>query len=107
MPDPTRPHDVSELTVGELERAGRDLRASLALVRPDSPVCVPILARLSAIDTELAVRVASQGTGASRRDPGIYLCSCGFGTDDREWLRDHLFEHPGHCERQPAGTMDC
>jgi len=70
------------------------------LVRPNSPVCVPILARLSAIDAELAARIASQGTGASRPDPGIYLCSCGFGTDD-------LFEHPGHCERQEAGTADC
>lgn len=107
MPDPIRSHDVSGLSTGELERAGRELRASLALVRPDSPVCVPILARLSAIDTELAARVASQETGASRRDPGIYLCSCGFGTDDPEWLRGHLFEHPGHSERQPAGTADC
>ncbi len=107
MPDPIRPHDVSGLTVGELERAGRELRASLALVRPDSPACVPILARLGAIDTELAARAAWHAADASRRDLGIYMCSCGFGTDDPEWLQDHLFEHPSHCERQPAGTADC
>jgi hypothetical protein len=29
----------------------------------------------------------------------IYLCSCGFGTDDREWFQGHLWEHPGHYER--------
>jgi hypothetical protein len=29
----------------------------------------------------------------------IYLCSCGFATDDREWLQGHLFDHPGHHER--------
>ena len=58
MPDPGRPHDVSGLTAGELERARRELRTSLALVRPDSPARVPILAQLSAIDTELAGRSA-------------------------------------------------
>ena len=29
----------------------------------------------------------------------IYLCSCGFATDDPEWLQGHLFEYPGHHER--------
>jgi hypothetical protein len=51
-----RDHDVTGLTAGELERARRDLAASLAMVRPDSPARVPILAHLSAIDTELAGR---------------------------------------------------
>ncbi len=40
----------------ELERARRDLHVSLALAMPGSPVSVPILAQLSAIDTELAGR---------------------------------------------------
>jgi hypothetical protein len=31
----------------------------------------------------------------------IHLCSCGFATDDAEWLEDHLFEYPGHHERPP------
>lgn len=60
-------------------------------------------ARLNAIDAELA-RMAGK-TQANR--PGgsvIYLCSCGFGTDDREWLDGHLFRYPGHHERnQPSG----
>jgi hypothetical protein len=56
VPDPSRPHDVTGLTVGELERARRELQASLALARPGSPARVPILARLTAVDTELAER---------------------------------------------------
>jgi hypothetical protein len=30
----------------------------------------------------------------------IYLCSCGFGTDDPDWLDGHLHEHPGHYQRR-------
>src|SRR5712691_6819324 len=56
MPDPKRAHDVSGLTSGDLARARRELTASLALVRPGSPARVPILAQMSAIETELAGR---------------------------------------------------
>jgi hypothetical protein len=55
-----RDHDVSGLTVGELERARRELAVSLALVRPDSPARVPILARMSTIDIALFVRPADR-----------------------------------------------
>jgi len=58
--DPGRPHDASALTAVELERTRRELRASLALARPDSPTRVPILAHLSAIETELAERDSRQ-----------------------------------------------
>jgi hypothetical protein len=51
-----RDHDVTTLTSADLDRARRELAASLALARPGSPVRAPILARLSAIDTELAGR---------------------------------------------------
>jgi hypothetical protein len=47
-----RDHDVTALTGGELDRARRELAASLALSRPGSPVRVPILARMNAIDAE-------------------------------------------------------
>src|SRR5579875_3405881 len=67
-----REHDVASLTAGELEQTKRDLAASLALVRPDSPVRVPILAQMTAIDAELAGRSVS-----------VRVCSCGFATDDR------------------------
>jgi hypothetical protein len=63
MPDLVRPHDVSELTAGELDRARRELQVSLALTRPDSPARVPILAHLRAIEAELAGR--STGTAES------------------------------------------
>jgi hypothetical protein len=51
-----RPHDVSSLTAAQLERARRDLQVSLALTVPGSPVRVPILAEMTAIDTEMARR---------------------------------------------------
>ena len=53
-----RDHDVSGLTAGELERARRDLRVSLSLAWPGSPVREPILAQMAAIDAELAGRTA-------------------------------------------------
>jgi hypothetical protein len=56
--DPQRRYDAAGLTPGELERARRELAASLALTRPDSPARVPILAQLSAIDAELAAQAA-------------------------------------------------
>ncbi len=68
MPDLNRAHDVSGLTAGELAQARRDLRAALALARPDSPVHVPIAARLSAVETELAGRAA--GGAAARPRAG-------------------------------------
>jgi hypothetical protein len=55
-----REHDVTALTAAELEAARRELAASLALARPGSPVRIPVLARLAAIDTELAGREAAR-----------------------------------------------
>ena len=49
-------HDVTMLTAAELDRARRELAASLALARLGSPVRAPILACISAIDAELAGR---------------------------------------------------
>jgi hypothetical protein len=60
VPDPSRSHDVSGLTDGELERTRRDLQASLALARPGSTACVPMLAHLSAVESELAERSAGR-----------------------------------------------
>lgn len=97
MPD--RPHDVSHLTGPELERARRELTASLAVVRPGSPARVPILARLSAIDTELAARTALRGPGATPPASGILPCSCGLGTSDRDGSMATCFQHPGHYQR--------
>jgi hypothetical protein len=54
-----RRHDVGGLTASELGRIRRELAASLALARPDSPARVPILAQMSAIDAELAARAAT------------------------------------------------
>ena len=94
MPDSGRSPGVCGLTSGELERTRRELQATLALARPDSPARGPIQADLSAIDTELAERRRT----ASRGQPMIYLCSCGFGTDDGDWFDGHQFQRPGHYE---------
>jgi hypothetical protein len=67
VPDSCRPPEVTGLTAAELEHARRELAASLTLVRPGSPVRAPILARLSAIDAELAVR--SSLARPSRENP--------------------------------------
>jgi hypothetical protein len=48
------------MTTSQLERAKRELQASLALARPGSPTRVPIEAHISAIDTELAQRADNQ-----------------------------------------------
>jgi hypothetical protein len=53
-----RGHDVSGLTAGELERARRELAASLTLARPGSPIRAPIEAHMTAIEAELAERDA-------------------------------------------------
>ncbi len=57
----TRDHDVSQLTTAELERARRELAASLALARPGSPSAVPAQAQMRAIDAELAERAIRGG----------------------------------------------
>ena len=62
----TRSHDVSQLTNAELELTRRHLRASLALITPDSPTRVPILAHMQAIDAELAGRTGNQQPGAGQ-----------------------------------------
>ena len=54
-----RDHNVTGLTGRELEQARRELAASLALARPGSPARVPIMARIRAIDAELAARAAA------------------------------------------------
>jgi hypothetical protein len=56
MPDPARSYDVSALTTAELQRARRELAASLALTRPGSPARIPITTQIAAIDAELAQR---------------------------------------------------
>jgi len=64
---PPRLYDASGLTAAELDRTRRELAASLALTRPDSPARAPILAHLAAVDAELAARPG--GSPGSYRPP--------------------------------------
>jgi hypothetical protein len=59
-PGDHRQYDVSGMTASELQRTRRELAASLALTRPDSPARVPIQAHIAAIDAELAGRAGQQ-----------------------------------------------
>ncbi|MGD0066765.1 MAG: hypothetical protein ABSB76_25380 [Streptosporangiaceae bacterium] len=59
MPEIIRRYEAGVQTARELERARRELRASLALARPGSPACAPIVTQLNAIEAELARRGAS------------------------------------------------
>ena len=56
QPTAQRQYDAAGLTAGQLERTRRELVASLALARPDSPARAPIQAQMAAIDAELAAR---------------------------------------------------
>jgi hypothetical protein len=64
-PDPYR---VQQLSRDELQKIRRQLAASLALTRSGSPVCAPIEAYLTAIDTELARQDPQGRTGALPAD---------------------------------------
>jgi hypothetical protein len=86
-PDAGRVPDVSAMTAAELDRTRRDLEASLALAWPGSALRVPIEAHITAIDAELAQRAL------------LRVCGCGLATDDDARMDGHLFEHPGHAER--------
>src|SRR5580700_1344242 len=94
-----RSHDVSQLPTAELERTRRDLAVSLALVSPDSPARAPILAQISAIDTQLAGR--EQAASAVLR-----VCGCGHATDSDAQMDGHLSEKPGHQERDLSRYQD-
>jgi hypothetical protein len=63
-----RDHHVARLTAHELERAKRELRASLALVRHDSPTRVPIEAHMTAIDAEVAERTVDASDARTAGD---------------------------------------
>jgi hypothetical protein len=60
---PGRPRDVTGLTTPELDRARRELAASLALSRPGSPARAIIAAHITAVDTERARRPAGHAGG--------------------------------------------
>jgi hypothetical protein len=69
----TRYHDVSQLTMAELELAKRQLQANLGLITPHSPAHAPIRAHMQAIDAELAGRTGIRQSGESERRDGEIL----------------------------------
>jgi hypothetical protein len=65
--DVGRLHDVNAYTADELEQVRRGLAASLALLRPNSPARIPILAQMAAIDVRLAQLAADAQTALPAR----------------------------------------
>jgi hypothetical protein len=55
--------EFAEMTVPELQRVKRDLRACLGLLVPGSPAVIPVTGELTAIDAELARREGSSSPG--------------------------------------------
>ncbi|HLI36822.1 MAG TPA: hypothetical protein VKV80_05700 [Streptosporangiaceae bacterium] len=108
---PMRDHDVTMLTAAELDRARRELHASLALARPGSPLREPARARLRAIDAELgrrdqaetAVTDQAETPAAATARQAAFRCACGFAAGDVTALEDHLFTFPDddHYELAP------
>ena len=65
-----REHDVTALTACDLERARRELAASLALTRPESLARTPIVAHLTAIDIDIELtRRTGRGAVVARCAP--------------------------------------
>jgi len=56
-------YGVRELTPGELERTGRDLRTGLGLTTDDSPVRILLASHLQAVTAELDRREHPTETG--------------------------------------------
>jgi hypothetical protein len=72
-----RHHDVKHLTMAELERAKRELRANLGLITPHSPARTPICAHMTAIDAELVERTRNQeANGSAAMSTGTEPASC-------------------------------
>jgi hypothetical protein len=91
-----RDYSVRGIPAVELERTRRELATSLALARPGSPVRVPIEASLSAIDAELAERARYV----------LRVCSCAFASDSDTRMDGHLWNNPGHHERDLSRYQD-
>ena len=85
---PREPH-VGHMPLDELERARRELAASLALSQPGALSAVTA-AQLGAIERELTARLGEHSS------TGILLCSCGYGTDNPIRLAAHLDNNPDH-----------
>jgi hypothetical protein len=77
------------LTDTELERARRELAASLA-VSQSSALSAVTATQLGAVERELTAR---QGRHSST---GVLLCSCGYGTDNPIRFDTHLDDNPDH-----------
>jgi hypothetical protein len=87
----SREPDVGHMAAADLERARRELAASLALSRLGALSTVTAV-QLSAVETELAARQAESATK-------ILLCSCGFASDSPIRFDAHLTNNTDHSQR--------
>lgn len=94
-----REHDVSHMTVTDLQRARRELAASVALSRSGAVSAGLAAAQLSAVEAEIAERDRQARRISGQRATGIRLCSCGFGSDSDIRFGTHLRNNRSHREQ--------
>jgi hypothetical protein len=80
---------VGQMPLDELERARRELAASLALSRSGVLAAVTA-AQLGAVERQLTAR------RGERSPAGVLLCSCGYGADNPIRFDAHLAGNPDH-----------
>jgi hypothetical protein len=91
-----RDYSAHGLSAADLERARRELSASLALTRPGSPMRAPIKSQLGAIDVALAERASAV----------LRVCGCGMASDSDARMNGHLWNNPDHQERDLSRYQD-
>ena len=94
----SREPEVGHMADTELERARRELSASMALSRSGAVSAGLAAIQLSAIEAEIAERERKARRIASQHATGIRLCSCGFGSDSDMRFGTHLRNNRSHRE---------
>jgi hypothetical protein len=82
----------------ELQRARRELAASMALSRSGTVSAGLAAVQLSAVEAEIAERDRAARRIAGQHATGIRLCSCGFGSDSDIRFSTHLRNNRSHRE---------
>ena len=94
-----RERDVGHMDDTELERARRELSASMALSRSGAVSAGLAAVQLSAVEAEIAERERQSRRIAGQHATGIRLCSCGFASDSDIRFGTHLNNNRSHRER--------
>jgi hypothetical protein len=95
----TREPEFGHMADTELERARRELAASMALSRPGAVSAGLAAVQLGAVEAEIAERERQSRRIAGQHATGIRLCSCGFASDSDIRFGTHLTNNRSHREQ--------